>query len=51
MEERQHGGIHPHLSLTLTEGIVMEHDQTAADRSQCYCETCTDLAAWYGQDN
>lgn len=28
----------------------MDHDPTAADRSECYCETCTDQAAWYGQD-
>lgn len=24
----------------------MDHDQQAANRSECYCETCTDRAAW-----
>lgn len=29
----------------------MEHDETLADSSECYCETCTDRAAWFAQDN
>jgi len=29
----------------------MEHDPKLANRSECYCETCTDRAAWHGQDN
>ena len=29
----------------------MDHDEAAANRSDCYCETCTDQAAWYGQDS
>ena len=29
---------------------VMEHDKEAAARSECYCETCTDRAAWYDMD-
>lgn len=28
----------------------MDHDDKAADRSECYCETCTDVAAWHNQD-
>jgi hypothetical protein len=28
----------------------MDHDEKAADRNECYCEGCTDRAAWYGQD-
>lgn len=28
----------------------MEHDAQLAARSDCYCESCTDRAAWYGQD-
>jgi len=28
----------------------MEHDENLAKQSKCFCETCTDRAAWEGQD-
>jgi hypothetical protein len=28
----------------------MEHDQREADRSECYCESCTDRAVWHSLD-
>lgn len=28
----------------------MDHDEDAAKRNECYCETCTDRAAWDAQD-
>lgn len=27
----------------------MDHDENAAARSECYCETCTDRATAYDQ--
>jgi hypothetical protein len=38
------------IPASMTKGNEMDHDETAARRSECFCETCTDRAAWGAQD-
>lgn len=39
------------MSAGTSKGVEMDHDETAAARNECYCENCTDRAAWDAQDS
>jgi hypothetical protein len=42
----------PHADWAREDAAAVnsDHDESAARRGECYCETCTDRAAWYDQD-